>query len=451
MQEILKKKFLEFFQFIQSTKRTIAILGGGITGLAVQEFLEKKKIQNLLLDDTPKNSNSFSARLHLKELPPFALLVKSPGISPRHKLLLECKENNIPIISEIELARNFFNGNAIGITGTDGKSTTTQLTTHLLKGKYPNTLASGNIGLPFISVCEENLEFVVLELSSYQLEDSEQLHLQASALLNISSDHLERHGNIENYVQAKMKIFDWENSRHTAILNDRQREIFNIPKNAVCKILYFGNSVNLDAFISGNQIKTQKFTYNTSKFPLRGKHNLENLAVALLLAEQFEVSPVVIQKQFESFQGLPHRFQEFLNYEGYIFINDSKSTNLHSMLAGLSGLDKEFFILILGGIPKVEPIDPLIQRLMTLNVEIFMFGEMCKVWKEEVEFKLNKKIHAFFELGSLIEYLTKNLKKYPACKIIFSPAGASFDLFKNFEERGNFFMNEVKKYLSHIQ
>lgn len=429
-------------------EQKVAILGGGITGNAVAEFLKKKQIPYILIDASFQENRfpNFSDK-DFQVLPSFSLLVKSPGISPKHHLLQECKKRNIPILSEIELAKMFCKARLIGITGTDGKSTTTALTAHLIQGKFSKTKTGGNIGLPFISLCEEDLGIIVLELSSYQLDDSGQLNLEASALLNIAPDHLERHGTMENYIQAKMKIFDFENPSHLAVLNFRQKEIFPIPTSATCKVKYFGKSKEADAKIDSERIYTKEFTYNTKNFPLKGKHNLENLASAILLAEYVGVEPEIIQARLESFSGLSHRFQKFLEYEGYTFINDSKSTNLHSMLSGIQGYENKFFILILGGIPKQEPLEPLIQILLTLNVEIFMFGKMCEIWKDELELKLKKKIISFYYLNDLIEFLIKNLKKYPPCEVVFSPAGASFDQFKNFEERGNFFMNQVQNLL----
>ncbi|MCX7998233.1 MAG: UDP-N-acetylmuramoyl-L-alanine--D-glutamate ligase [Leptospiraceae bacterium] len=442
MQEILQKKIYNLVSTPQP--ETVAILGGGVTGNAVAEFLKKKQIPYILIDASFQENQfpNFSDK-DFQVLPSFSLLVKSPGISPKHHLLQECKKRNIPILSEIELARMFCKARLIGITGTDGKSTTTALTAHLIQGKYSKTKAGGNVGLPFISISEEDLDFVVLELSSYQLEDSGQLHLNAAALLNIAPDHLERHGTMENYIQAKMKIFDFENPSHLAVLNFRQKEMFPIPQSSLCKVKYFGNSRETEATIDSQNIITKQFTYNTKNFPLKGKHNLENLAAAILLAEYVGVEPEIIQSRLENFSGLSHRFQKFLEYEGYTFINDSKSTNLHSMLSGIQGYENKFFILILGGIPKQEPLEPLIQTLLTLNVEIFMFGKMCEIWNDELELKLKKKIISFSRLDDLIQFLMKNLKKYPPCDVIFSPAGASFDQFKNFEERGNFFMKEV--------
>lgn len=444
MQEIFLKKNLESFYLLQEKKLTVAILGGGVTGQALKNFLKKKEIPYILLDSnlTCDKEEIFSDSTPIENLPPFYLILKSPGIKPEHTFLEEARKRKLPIWSEVEFARIFTPAKLVGITGTDGKSTTTALTTHLISRDFPKTKMGGNIGTSFIELCEENLDFVVLELSSYQLEDSENLQLTSATLLNIANDHLDRHKTLENYIQAKMKIFSWDNPNHTAILNSRQK-IFPIPKSYSCKLQFFGTEPNDDAIILKDGIQTKNFFYSTKNFPLFGFHNFENLASAILLAESVGVNNKNIQTQLESFQGLKHRFERVLSLEGKEFINDSKSTNLHSMLAGIQGFQDEFFVLILGGIPKVEPLDPFIERLQRLNVSIYMFGEMRKTWKSELQKYSKYEILDFPNLEELMYTLAQNLKTYPPCKIIFSPAGASFDLYKNFEQRGEHFTKLV--------
>ena len=182
------------FKNILKNKPRVLVIGGGITGKAVVEFLKKFDCEILLVDGKPQPSicgiSYFPDSIELSALGEIQLAVKSPGFKPSHPLVVKLNEAGIPIVSEITLARSFFRGKIIGITGTDGKSTTTALTFHIIQKSFPKSKMGGNIGVPFIEFCEEDLDFAVLELSSYQLDDSDYLNLDISAILNIAPDHL---------------------------------------------------------------------------------------------------------------------------------------------------------------------------------------------------------------------------------------------------------------------
>ena len=433
-------------KYIQPDSR-IAVLGGGISGTAVLDFLRRKGCTPILIDRTaPQESAAyFPDSASLKDILPLNCIVKSPGISPEHEILKSAKELKIPVFSEIELAKAFFRGKTVGITGTDGKSTTTSLTAHIIKSQEPKTEAGGNIGKPFIEICEDGLDFAVLELSSYQLEDSGELHMDFSAILNLAPDHLERHKTMENYARAKWKISDSSNPNHILVLNEKLKSVYSgfpFPQ----KTLFFGKSESSDAVILENEkaIRTKKFRYSSESFPLFGYHNLENLAAAILLSESAGMEPEKIQNSISSFTGLSHRFEKVHSHENFIFINDSKSTNLHSMLSGTAGNKKtDRTALILGGRPKNEPLEPLFKRLTEMSPILCVYGEAAEIWKDEI-----KKNYPNAEFFSTVEDSLKYLKtvlQNTETHIIFSPACASFDQYKNFEERGNHFKKLVQE------
>ena len=438
---------MDIRQYINLGSR-IAVLGGGISGTGVLNFLKRKGCSPILIDRTAPSENQteyFPDTVSLKDLHPLNCVIKSPGISPDHEILKSAKELNIPVQSEIELAKAFFKGKTIGITGTDGKSTTTSLTAHIIKSQYAKTEAGGNIGKPFIEICEEDLDFAVLELSSYQLEDSGDLHLNCSAILNLAPDHLERHKTMENYARAKWKISDSSNPNHFLVLNEKLKTVysgFQFPQNTV----FFGKTENSDAVILENEkcIQTKKFRYSSEKFPLFGSHNLENLAAAILLSESAGIESAGIQSSISSFTGLSHRFEKVYSHENFIFINDSKSTNLHSMLSGTAGYKKnDSTALILGGRPKNEPLEPLFKRLSEMNPVLCVYGEAAEVWKKDI-----KNNYPQAEFFSTVEESLRHLKKVLPQRethIIFSPACASFDQYRNFEERGNHFRKLVQE------
>ncbi|EOQ95122.1 UDP-N-acetylmuramoyl-L-alanine--D-glutamate ligase [Leptospira wolbachii serovar Codice str. CDC] len=444
------------------------ILGGGSSGDSSAKLLTSQGKQCLLADKFPEKANTLLYAEVLSDNHPQEVLegidciIKSPGILPNHPILEVAKQRELPILSEICLARVFYKGPVVGITGTDGKSTTTALTYHILKSKFPNSRMGGNIGVPFTSFCLEPLDLVVLELSSYQLDDSPNLELTASAILNLASDHLERHKTMESYAEAKWKIQNLENPKHRSFVNPIFFQFLSqeMPKGKTLHLI--GENQEYFVSLEPNQVYTPNHTYDASKFPLKGKHNLMNLCFAIALAETMGMEKEEIQNQFESFQGLPHRFNRiegsgFQNqYKEIQFINDSKSTNIHSMLSGIAGFKKgDGLFLILGGIPKLEPIDLFLSRWKELECPIWVYGKAVEVWKKEFD-ATGLPVSYFPDLSALIKDLkTKidfrmgnNANKTATTtplSVIFSPAGASFDLYKNFEERGNHFESLVKE------
>ena len=442
MQEIF---ISELKEKVEKAKR-VCVFGGGSTGSALIRFFQKRNINSILIDKNPMKLEfpAFTDSVDLKDLPEFEFLIKSPGISPDHKLLHECREKKIPILSEISLARLYFEGKILGITGTDGKSTTTALTHHILSNTELKTAMGGNIGIPFIDFCEEKLDLVVLELSSYQLEDSLPLHLSASAYLNLANDHLERHKTLENYHKAKCKIASFDREEHIFVVNEKLLSRLDLNE-IKCKVYPFGRSKESSARINveKNYIQTNSFEYSLEKFPLFGEHNIENLSASILLCEAFGCKPEEIENSYSNFNGLNYRFQQVHTHRNAIFINDSKSTNLHSMLSGIKGFVRsDSLVFILGGRPKQESIQPLIDRMKELSPKcIYIYGEAREIWSEankiENVVRVTDPIQALENLKSKWESLDPEY-------IIFSPACASFDIYKNFEERGKIFTEAVR-------
>lgn len=449
MQENFLKKKQVFRNKIELGRDKVGILGAGVTGLALAKFLDRKKIEYVLLDKTKPvvNIPFLSDSVNWEQVSDIAFFLKSPGIKPDHPLILQLNARNIPLLSEIEFASYFFSGKILGITGTDGKSTTTSLCFHILNHVLGNAKMGGNIGTPFIEFCEDDLEYAVLELSSYQLDDSEYVPVLSGAILNIAQDHLDRHKTMENYIQAKWKIVDPWNSHYTLVLNQRQKNLFTKRKQISGQTLYFGFSKEADGYIDieSKSIKTKNAVYSYINFPLEGAHNLENLAASILLVESVCKNYSQIQMAIETFQGLSHRFQKFHIWNGIQFINDSKSTNLHSMLSGLKGFSKkDRIVLILGGQPKIEDYEELFKRIEELNCFVLLFGDARDVWENDLQRILKDQYFSFDALPELVYFLKKLIHLNPVDHVIFSPAGASFDRYKNFEERGNHFMSLIK-------
>ncbi len=452
--------FFEAFSTKKDLERVskALVLGGGVSGEAAGKLLKSQGKEVFLADRTQSSSWSGWTEVLSDEgfsLPPVDLIVKSPGISPNHGILQRFPKEKI--ISEIELGRLHFTGPILGITGTDGKSTTTALTHHLVKNEFPNSSVGGNLGEAFTSFCLEPWDLVVLELSSYQLEDSRQLHLTHSAITNLATDHLERHRTMENYALAKWKIQNLENETHRCITQPNFLKWISPDFRKHRGIQVFGLDSNADIQILTKEqlIRTRNFSYEVNQFPLPGLHNLQNLAVAIGLAEAFGVSSKSIQSQLETFTGLPHRFSivpKSLDsnspFSGIQFINDSKSTNLHSMLSGLSGYsEKDKIYLILGGEPKQESLSPFFERWQELKqLQVYIYGKASELWSDE--FKKERSFGKAF-LGASLPEIIKQIKLDIALEkpksgiVLLSPACASFDQYKNFQERGDHFVKLV--------
>ncbi len=451
----LLEKFMNPLEVLK-TKPQVLVIGGGITGKSVVEFLKKFDCKILLVDSKPQPSitgiSYYPDTTEFSSLGKIELAVKSPGFKPNHPLLSELRKQEVPVVSEIELARHFFQGKIIGITGTDGKSTTTALTYHIIQKSFPKSKMGGNIGVPFIEFCLEDLDFAVLELSSYQLDDSDFLNLDVSAILNIAHDHLERHETMENYLEAKKRIINRENPNSVFVTNKRLFDKLNFSQiNFKGKLKLFGETSDSTAKILLDEAKiiTEKFTYSTNEFPLEGKHNLENLAASILLTEAAGCLPEKIQIAISDFTGLLYRFQKIKTWNGITFINDSKSTNIHSMLSGLAGIKGYTpIILIIGGKQKNEELSPLTNRLKELNAEVYLIGEARLHWEKELSESLKEKLHVRENLNEVVKSIREKVNEFKFEMIIFSPACASFDQYNNFEERGKHFFDLVNEHFS---
>jgi UDP-N-acetylmuramoylalanine--D-glutamate ligase len=437
---------------IQS-KKTI-VLGGGISGNSANHLLQSLSKPVILVDrsqgleDSEENAREILDPTHVEEI------IKSPGIYPSHPWLVLARERNIPIVSEIDLAHRYFTGKCIGITGTDGKSTTAALTQHLLKLDFNDVELGGNIGRAFSEFANSNSQLIVLELSSYQLEDSQPQKLVASAILNLAIDHLERHGCLENYAKAKLRIADLSNPDHVFVTNRKTLEQLELnPKKIACSVKLFGfadstSKNDLDASIDLTylSIQTKSLLYDCKHFPLEGSHNLENLAASILLAESLGAKPESIQIQIRNFQGLAHRFEKFHQVRNWTFVNDSKSTNLHSLLAWLNNFipTQGRLHLLLGGRTKQEPLDDLISIIPQLNIHVYLFGEAKTNWRKDFEF-MGDTISYLDTMEDALTRIRMEFTHDPDSPswVVLSPACSSFDQFKNFEDRGNQFKDIV--------
>ncbi|MDH4127483.1 MAG: UDP-N-acetylmuramoyl-L-alanine--D-glutamate ligase, partial [Spirochaetota bacterium] len=387
--------------------------------------------------------NFFTGNQDISQLKDIDRVILSPGVPRKIPIIQSAIEQKIPVMSEIELAYLLCNPKlVIGITGTDGKTTTTSLCNELIKEEF-HVLMGGNIGIPFISFVDDVKDdtIILLELSSYQLEDIPYFNCNIAALLNISEDHLDRYESFNHYIDAKKNIFKNQSSTDYAILNLDDNHYNTVSQGIKSQIMSFSKSnTNANAYVINNKIifnDNEIISLNNIK--LKGVHNLENILASVIIAKLVGVSNKSIQKVINEFRGLPHRNEFIASVCGIDFINDSKATTINSVIKSLLSQDKPI-ILLMGGQDKGLDFSLLKNHIEQRVKKLILFGEAKEKIDREIQFSPKKTIEnlesAFEEaLGSAVS----------GDIILLSPGCTSFDQYSNYEERGNHFRELVFK------
>ncbi len=393
----------------------ILIYGKGKTGNSLYEFCKNRNINAVLVDD-----NDFSTDLLKKT----EKIVVSPGIPFYHQIYKEAKRKKIPVVGDIEFAYQFYKGKIIAITGTDGKTTTTKLIYELLKNAGFDAYIGGNYGIPFIEITEEanKNSVAVLELSSFQLYSTKKFRPDIALILNIDTDHLDWHKKRKHYVLSKFKITKNQTENDYLIINKSIKETFFTK----ARKLY----IDLENHLNGDILYIEDLKININNLKLKGRHNLENITFAVITALKMGINPQIIKETVENFTPLPHRLEFVRSINGINFYNDSKSTTVHATLKALDSFEKDI-ILIAGGTNKGSDFSRLNNLISNKVKAVVLIGKD----KEKIAKQLN------FENTFLEENLESAVKKAYALAnkrdtVLFSPACASFDMFKNYIDRG---------------
>ncbi len=415
----------------------ILIYGKGKSGLSAFNLAKKKGLKAVLVDDFSFKENQ------LKDI---SIIVVSPGIPFKHKIFQISKKYRIPIIGEVEFAYRFWKGKIIAITGTDGKSTTTKLIYDILKAEKEDIFIGGNYGTPFSDiVLERETGTAVLELSSFQIYSTVYFKPHKAVFLNISVDHLDWHRKFNHYLYSKYKLFKRQTSDNYAILNFDSK--YTRKTKTKAKKIYFSLKKLPDgyegAFLDKNFINVrikgkEEKIIDIRNLPVKGIHFVQNTMAALLttITEIKDISS--IKKQIYSFQPLPFRLEYEGSINGVDIYNDAKSTTVQSLQMAIRSFPDKKIVVIAGGINKGGDFSTLKKEK---NVKSFILIGRDK----ESIYRQLKDYFKVYLAKSLDEALRKSL--YIAEKgdiILFSPACASFDMFKNYIDRGEKFKNLVK-------
>ena len=410
-------------------KKNFIIYGLGKTGKSNLEFLKRKKIKKVITwDDSSKIKNNINKKRFLIELNKAHFIIISPGINikktPFKKQLLK---NKYKIITDIDL---FYLSNnpekTIMVTGTNGKSTTCSIIEHIFKKKGFKTELCGNIGRPILKQKFDDKKIYIIESSSYQLEYSKFIKPTFALFLNISKDHINWHGSMKNYINSKLKIFKNQTSDDYSFIKD---------KNLI--LLYKKNKYRGKLIV----VKKNYINQELIKYPLKFQTEFENIEFALDIANKFNIKRNFFFKSLKSFKGLKHRHEIFLKTRKYIFINDSKATSFEASKKAI--LKNNDIVWILGGLPKIG--DKINIRLIKNRVlHAFIFGNNTKFFSNILQGKINFTIRK--NLEDIVKLISKKILYKKKITILFSPASASFDQFRDFEERGDAFKRYVKNY-----
>ncbi len=468
MNDIQKKRFL--------------VLGLGISGLAVAEKLLHKGASVLASDSNPslkmdERVQALANRGCLLHFGPqdtsllngIDAVIPSPGIPPVHPVFYRARELGIPLISEVEIGYQLTHSPILAVTGTDGKSTTVRLLEHLLRMSGKKVIAAGNIGNPLVSVCEGEWDWIVLEVSSFQLSTIHEFRPKIALLLNIEEDHLNWHRDFEEYKSAKLRIFENQTEEDTAVINGDEPWVESALKRCRSRVFTYSLQPS-DAEGKWKKKKGSDFPYQPDGYvkddvlsirwegkeipvlhrddlPLLGEANVSNALGSILSARVAGVSIPLLQQGLKTFSPLPHRLEYVGTFHEVKYYDDSKATTPHSVLAAIQALFKEGWLtLLLGGSEKNLNYSRLAEIASEKCKAVVLMGEARK-----------RLFQAFQQHGNgkamlvVVDSFTEGVKSAiqvtpPNGVVLLSPACASFDEFHSYEERGEVFKRLVKQY-----
>ncbi|HHF3121562.1 TPA: UDP-N-acetylmuramoyl-L-alanine--D-glutamate ligase [Vibrio diabolicus] len=428
---------------------SVVVVGLGITGLSVVKHLRKNQPQLVVkVIDTrvnppgaerlPEDVQLHSGGWNTDWLSDADLIVTNPGIALATPEIQAVLAKGTTVVGDIELFAWAVQKPVIAITGSNGKSTVTDLTGVMAKAAGLDVGVGGNIGVPALDLLEHDADLYVLELSSFQLETTSSLKLKAAAFLNLSEDHMDRYQGMSDYRQAKLRIFDHAD---LAVVNRDDKETF--PDAEMPLVTFGSDNQDFGLEVDGNRtwlLDHGQRVIASDELKLVGKHNLSNALVALALLKAADVDYHNALNALKNYTGLTHRCQVVADNQGVKWVNDSKATNIASTMAALSGLESTGKLyLLVGGVGKGADFSPLKPIFATLNLQLCCFGA-----DGDDFMPLHESAIRFDTMEDVIQQVSSQLK--PGDMVMLSPACASFDQFDNFMARGDAFATLAQKY-----
>jgi UDP-N-acetylmuramoylalanine--D-glutamate ligase len=444
-------------------KELISILGAGESGVGSAILAQKQgfdvwvsdfgAIKQTYKDELAEYGIAYEENGHNEEkILSSSQIIKSPGIAETIPVLVKAANKSIPVIGEIEFAANYTTAVLIGITGTNGKTTTTLLTHHILQRAGLNVGLAGNVGFSFAKqVALENHDYYVLEISSYQLDGMNSVVLDYGVLLNITPDHLDRYGSIENYIKSKFRINKNQGAEQKFIYCADDETITNYLRThqTAAQLIPFtleNTPMENGAWLKNNEIQMQltepktQFNMSVNQLTIAGKHNTYNTMAAAIIANSLLIRKEVIRESLSDFKNVEHRLEYVSKVKGINFINDSKATNVNAAWYALESVDAPI-IWIAGGVDKgndYEALKPLIKDKVRMIICLGVNNiKLHQAFQKDVDMMINassakEAVDIAYSFGNNGE------------TVLLSPACASFDLFENYQDRGNQFKRAVR-------
>ena len=447
------------------SKQNYLIIGAGRSGIAAARLLEKLKEPysiydaNVELDceavkekiETEKDVEFLLGDVSAEKLDGFDVCVVSPGVPLTTPVMKAVSAKGIPIWSEIELAFLHDRGTVLAITGTNGKTTTTSLTYEIIRAWNVNTLLVGNIEIPYTGLVHESVTggFTVAEISSFQLETMITFRPHVSAILNITPDHLDRHGSMENYENVKKSITRNQTKDDFVVLNYEDSVLREFAPDAPCRVIFFSSERELESgwFLRGDDIilaeeGRETLLVKMSETKLVGKHNAENIMAAAAIAYAAGVPIELIRSVTKEFTAVEHRIEFVEEIDGVKYFNDSKGTNTDAAIKAIDAMPSKT-VLIAGGYDKHSEYDDWISHLHGKCKALILIGQTAQNIAAACD-------RAGFSPYEFAEDLPSAVKRCAAIAesgdcVLLSPACASWGMFKNYQQRGTMFKDEVRK------
>jgi UDP-N-acetylmuramoylalanine--D-glutamate ligase len=445
--------------------KKVLVVGLGKSGLAAALFLRRRGAQvtvsdirsaEALANDIPSlleaGINVEAGGHGLLTFRRQDLIVVSPGVPLDTPELAQVRSFGLPVIGELELAARFLKGKTLAITGSNGKTTTTSLVGEILKAAGLPTLVGGNIGVPVVALIDESTDetWSVLEVSSFQLETTEQFHPAIAVILNITPDHLDRHGTFENYALAKERIFAAQKPEDFLVLNaDNVRAAASASRSAAAVYRFsLENPVRQGAWVEGGQVMFRSAKDAPAEtilpltgIPLKGEHNVENVLAAVCASRLAGASPEIIRHAVETFRAVEHRLEYVATINGVEFYNDSKATNVDATAKAIAAFQGGIH-LILGGKDKNSDYTELADLLRSRVRAVYTIGAAAA--KIESQLRGVVAIHSCETLERAVT--TAAAAAHAGEVVLLAPACSSFDQFESYEHRGRMFKELVHEW-----
>lgn len=447
----------------QWTDSNITILGLSKSGIAAAKYLSAQGANCVISEQRMPNSNDLESIKELKSLnikvemgnnnhdciKNAELIVTSPGIPPHAEIMKFANSLNKPVISEIELAYRETSIPFVAITGTNGKTTTTKLVSEIFQNAGYNAPVCGNIGIPVCSLIEKsNIDFFITEMSSFQIHYSPTFKPQIALFLNYTPDHVDWHGSEQAYFDTKATLFTTPRSPSWIVLNASDTNVYNLKNNTKSEIIFFSREManGTSVFVKENAVfykkeKESEKIIDIKDIPLIGEHNYQNIMASIAIAKTAGIENAIIKETIMKFIPPEHRLEYVDIISGIKYYNDSKATNCDSAIWALKAFKDEKVVLIAGGRDKGTDLTDFVEEINKHATSVILIGEATNRFEEGIKKSGFSNIYKVASLEEAID-MAGDLKQGP---VLFSPACSSYDMFKNYEERGKVFKDYVIK------